>query len=389
MNCIHLFRKLFGKALRKHSIVFLCTALAVVSCSPKIRSQSQSLDNPASSGNILSSYQAIDGTGSIITGSMTNRGALDAAASFPGSGYYSGSVNNTPASTAITPGSTILGVSGAATVAQVAPAQLSRLTTSSNTLISSVHSAGTCSTTTYTTRQTCETAGGTWTPSDLPAGTYEIPTVISSNWTTATAVSRGAFIDCGTSGTIEARISNCATNNGANATWPTTTSLYFPWGTWKLVSRNGANQEVWRDEATLYLWSSRVGTSYTWCQYTGNQENSGGSDCSANTTSVCVENGVLTAAVAGENFGTGTYSAAKGGMGRNAATPVRWRAFSYGEYVEAYMRGLSYVLPTATQTWTSTLWAGDQTQAVWMAAGYYGNPLSRTVSTAQALCIGR
>src|SRR5690606_13442771 len=36
--------------------------------------------------------------------------------------------------------------------------------------------------------------------------------------------------------------------------------------------RNGSNKEVWRDERTKLLWSSRVITAVNWCRASGNTQ---------------------------------------------------------------------------------------------------------------------
>jgi hypothetical protein len=70
---------------------------------------------------------------------------------------------------------------------------------------------------------------------------------------------------CGTSqATVAARIANCATVLGAEATWDGTVKGNAGQSVWKLVSRTGdvnsagRAREVWRDEKTGLLWSSLV-----------------------------------------------------------------------------------------------------------------------------------
>ncbi|MGZ3770395.1 MAG: hypothetical protein ACXVCR_09845 [Bdellovibrio sp.] len=76
--------------------------------------------------------------------------------------------------------------------------------------------------------------------------------------------------NCGTSGSIDARIADCATQNPTRSTWDGSTSSNGGYGTWKLVTRKAANKEVWRDERTKLIWSSLVGTGVNWCQASGN-----------------------------------------------------------------------------------------------------------------------
>jgi hypothetical protein len=70
---------------------------------------------------------------------------------------------------------------------------------------------------------------------------------------------------CGTvQATIDARIANCSTVLGAEATWDGTVKGNAGQSVWKLVSRTGdvnaagRAREVWRDEKTGLLWSSLV-----------------------------------------------------------------------------------------------------------------------------------
>ncbi|MGZ3770235.1 MAG: hypothetical protein ACXVCP_11310 [Bdellovibrio sp.] len=80
-------------------------------------------------------------------------------------------------------------------------------------------------------------------------------------------------VNCGTSGSIDARIADCATQNPTRSTWDGSTASNSGYGMWKLVTRKSANKEVWRDERTKLIWSSLVGTSVNWCQASGNTQN--------------------------------------------------------------------------------------------------------------------
>ncbi|HPI41616.1 MAG TPA: hypothetical protein PLJ21_12480, partial [Pseudobdellovibrionaceae bacterium] len=80
--------------------------------------------------------------------------------------------------------------------------------------------------------------------------------------------------DCGTSqSTIALRVADCVTQNPATSSWNGSTQCNGGEGVWKLVSRSGANKEVWQDQRTGLIWSSTVSTSINWCQATGNTQN--------------------------------------------------------------------------------------------------------------------
>jgi hypothetical protein len=82
---------------------------------------------------------------------------------------------------------------------------------------------------------------------------------------------RANIVVCGTSGTIEARIANCATLNGLWAFYDGTKYGQDGEGDWKLVSVVGAGPkyEVWRDERTKLLWSDKASANYNWYQAAG------------------------------------------------------------------------------------------------------------------------
>lgn len=81
-------------------------------------------------------------------------------------------------------------------------------------------------------------------------------------------------VNCGSSGSIAARIADCAdaSKNGSLATWDGSTQCSGGQGTWKLVTLVAANKEVWQDQRTGLLWSSEVtgGAGINWCRASGN-----------------------------------------------------------------------------------------------------------------------
>ncbi|MEN0060180.1 MAG: hypothetical protein AAGB31_15180 [Bdellovibrio sp.] len=74
-------------------------------------------------------------------------------------------------------------------------------------------------------------------------------------------------VACGeTQATIAARIADCAAKNPSSSTWDGTTQCNGAEGLWRLVTYKAANQEVWRDERTQLIWSSKYTTGSRWCE---------------------------------------------------------------------------------------------------------------------------
>ncbi len=103
--------------------------------------------------------------------------------------------------------------------------------------------------------------------------------------------------DCGlTQSTVAARIADCAAVNPSASTWDGATQCNNGEGLWKLVVRDTANKEVWQDQRTGLLWSSKVATATNWCKATGNTSEAGiGVTRAYNnaTTSAIVGNGTI------------------------------------------------------------------------------------------------
>lgn len=123
-------------------------------------------------------------------------------------------------------------------------------------------------------------------------------------------------------------------------------------GSWKLVTRNGANKEVWQDQRTGQLWSSRVTSAMNWCQVSGNVQmspvtysnaynNAAGTPISGNGTIGSISGGSSAAAetititftsataftVSGANCGGGSISS--GGLTTTAGSTVTWSRANY------------------------------------------------------------
>jgi hypothetical protein len=395
----------------------LCSTATIFGVTGTTICESGTTSSPAGAANILSGLEAWDSTGAKITGSMSSRGALDASASFPGSGFYNGTVNNVPGAAQICSGTSVLGTTGTASCGGVGV-----------TLNSNVHRDQ--ATTAIT--QTAETT--TYAGAALPAGYRDIPDITTddSGYVSAgvtspqvTLVNRASFVNCGTTQTtIAARLSDCAIQNGANATWEGAVQGNAGQGVWKLVTRAAASKEVWQDQRTGLLWSSVVTTADNWCRAAGNGQTTGNGyaandpngTCNSMTyqpnyvnnstafsvQSVCVESGPVTlvpSATISETWGaTPTYSQAKGGMGltATASSPsVRWRLPTKYDYQQADNNGIRFVMPEMAKTgsgyeWSASVVASDRSSA-WMFHGAEGvvSDNSRYYGSGTARCVGR
>lgn len=327
-------------------------------------------------------------------------------------------------------------------------------------------------------------------------------------------------MDCGTAqATISARIADCVVASPSTSSWNGSVLCNRGQGEWKLVSRNGANKEVWQDQRTKLLWSSWVSsTALNWCRASGNTQNApvslksaynnaagtaiigngtvgavtggsssvdedititfsdatnftvSGSSCGggaitgggltttpgstvtwsrvnycsftaiqgavnfaandkfiidsdsaavfscapgaasglqpASPLSYCAE-AVGVNAAAGENWGTGSYFAAKGGMGKNSIPSVRWRLPSIEDYKLADVNGIRFVLPDMGRTganrpvidsssgssayeWSGSVASSNRSYS-WIISGDTGNVLSngRSVAVYLPRCVGR
>lgn len=114
----------------------------------------------------------------------------------------------------------------------------------------------------------------TYVSSDLPAGYRDIPDIYIDD-----EGERGSCqfaprptADCGTTqDSVALRIAHCASVNGSRATWDGAVQCTGQQGLWKLVSRDGANKEVWQDQRTGYIWSTAMGGA-NWCRASGNTQ---------------------------------------------------------------------------------------------------------------------
>jgi hypothetical protein len=218
-----------------------------------------------------------------------------------------------------------------------------------------------------------------------------------------TIVGRPATV-CGSSGTIEERVSDCYSKNGNKAFYSGKNYGQSGEGDWKLVTRTSGGYEVWRDERTKLIWSDSLISGYNWCQAAGYSSNSdttsvtGGYTCQAGEggslqpsftpISVCADASLL----AGLN-GVSTYvtpSSENGPKGNLSVPSVKWRLPTIEDWKLADVNGIRKVLPNM-DTW---FWsASSYSSVVDYAWGFYGGngSLSSYVRSVDfsVRCVGR
>lgn len=262
---------------------------------------------------------------------------------------------------------------------------------------------------------------------DFPAHYRAVPTVSDDEDGATTKVDRTTWAntECGTAnGNVAARMADCVVKFGANATWNGVLNGNAGQGTWSLVSRkhvSGTNYEVWRDNSTELLWSSRVSSSsgLNWCKAAGNsdsqkvdenfREDDPNNICdssayqnngSSHPISACVEGfgGYLTDDSSPNNgfLSTGTVQDGKAGLktlpaAQKANGRVFWRLPTTYDYMLANHNGLRFVLPdiTSGDEWTATTFSGDSSQA-WVVSIVDGfRKIQPKTSNLHVRCLGR
>lgn len=216
---------------------------------------------------------------------------------------------------------------------------------------------------------------------------------------------RASMVTCGATGTIEARIADCAALNGLWAFYDGDKYGQTGEGDWKLVTLvvDGSNYEVWRDERTKLLWSDKAANSYTWFHASGYAKDAvtsvadttydaspGGLYQPASPISVCPD------VIAGEIVGGGgvyiNYQAnPETSFKGNLSYPqVTWRLPSKNDFQLADVNGIRKAIPNM-EGWnylTSTTVSLDR-QLAWFFLSDDGmvSDMTRT-STDTIRCVG-
>ncbi len=223
-------------------------------------------DTNLTSGNIMGGVTIFG-----VTGNITNQGNLNAQSSWPGAGYYSANPTNLPTASQIASGSTILGVSGTVNFPSLTGSNAPR--DAGVTVVSQL--AGQTTSNQITMAQETGTYGASALPTSSGYNYRDITDATKDDdgypGTTCNYAPRPT-VTCGTTqSTLALRIADCLSKNPSTSSWNGATQCSGGQGTWNLVTRAGANQEVWQDARTGLIWSSKVGTA-NWCEASGNTQ---------------------------------------------------------------------------------------------------------------------
>ena len=268
----------------------------------------------------------------------------------------------------------------------------------------------------------------------LPTGYREVPTITKDDDGTTggnvTYVDRSAPVSwtgrtCGTSGTITQRIDDCAVQLGTEAIWSGSTKGNAGQFSWQIVTRTGdcgstapnrTCREVWRDNRTQLLWSSRISESINWCRSSGNNNIAGNPSAEDDASDYC--DNVGNQAVAGmavsacyedgsTNFtnahATITNANGKGGLSLSSTPAIAWRLPTMADYRQADIDGIRYVLPdmgtnadsATSYEWSATVLSSNRASA-WIFDTYLGyaainarNSVTYNATTIGVRCVGR
>lgn len=182
----------------------------------------------------------------------------------------------------------------------------------------------------------------------------------------------------GTFKNIDESIHDCFKLNGEKAFWEGTRFGASGEGSWKLVSKNAENKEIWFDGRTGMVWSHfrkiNDKETFNWCIASGNKQdntNENGVDCNdlAGAESACV-------GLSDDGFGD----------------KIKWRLPTRNDYLQADLNGIRFVLQKESNSglWTSTMKAGvpGRNQA-WVYHSGDGTLSSQLIATdRQVRCIG-
>jgi hypothetical protein len=326
----------------------------------------------ATASHVLSGTYFWDSTGTSTQGTMTDQGnSWDITTAFPGAGYYSG-VSSALTQADVCSGKNFLGSAGTASCGGGAY----------DSFMASV---------VYRDPATTQiTLSSEKSAVSLPSGYREVPDVnkdddgyytsargcrgTGGNFDTCTPVTYAshAGTDCGTSGSQATRIADCALS------WDGTTNGTAGESLWQLVtSING--KEVWKDTRTGLVWSDYLGAD-NWCKAAGNVQaddpagfcNNASYQDQTTPTSYCSEATGLSPAKEGEDWSSGTYADEKGGMGKTAATIVRWRLPTPADWLQAEIDGVRFVLQSMDNAWWSASVVSVNRGFAWFFYGSYG-----------------
>ena len=220
--------------------------------------------------------------------------------------------------------------------------------------------------------------------------------------------------------TIAERIQDCQKHPviGKQSTWIGATNGNSGQVTWKLVARGGdvfgegvgtIGQEVWQDQHTGFLWSSRVALGVNWCKATGSNFITNNPTAEADPSGYCSH-------VSYQNTGVGPEVKAasacfedmekfftqndpeirnegKVGLGLKSAPKVAWRLPTADDYSLANIHGIRFVFPDMLHNgnweWTAMILSSNRSSAWDFSTDYGGMGNDNRRGLNGARCIGR
>lgn len=219
---------------------------------------------------------------------------------------------------------------------------------------------------------------------------------------------------CGLVGTILERIADCNSNLniGSESTWDGAVKGNAGYGVWKLVTRtadkdaSGRAREVWQDQRTKLLWSSRVSSGVNWCRASGSNNITNNPSAETDPANYCDNSTYQTTGTGptnkaisacfedGENYFTSINASVdnlgKAGLGWSSSPKVWWRLPTIYDYMQAENNGIRFVLPDpAFQEWSATT-DGTMYAYLHMAQHGFSASLSFSRTTGYSVrCVGR
>lgn len=204
-------------------------------------------------------------------------------------------------------------------------------------------------------------------------------------------------IECGTdaivgvTASINDRVGDCASKNGAKAFYNGVQYGQDGEGDWKLVTRLSTGEEVWQDQRTKLLWSDKSASDYNWYQAAGyskltatsqaetyyDSAPNSGTDCNnsacqpAQPISVCAEvNGgeLIDQSGIQTNYQANPENAFKGNL--VASNGVIWKLPSRYDFSLAEVNGIRKVLPNMDYGfWSSSSVSYERFNAWYFSGG--------------------
>jgi hypothetical protein len=205
---------------------------------------------------------------------------------------------------------------------------------------------------------------------------------------------------CGTSGSISARVADCASKNLRTSQYldPTCNQKYW----WQLVTKTSDFKVIWRDNLTGLIWSDVVSTDENWCRASGSNNKQASPNAESDPDATCDkapnQDNYAPVSLCAEDLvhlnGSTISPYAKGGLGKlqGATTPFTWWLPEIEELRTAYSHGSDWILPNASLTQRAWYWSAtiDDLGMAWIFDGFPGIAFSSgRRNTYSVRCVGK